>query len=465
MLNTLSGRLFLLTTLFVFIAEVLIFVPSVSRFREAYLVNRLERAQIASLALLSGDLMTADLENELLENAGVLNVVFRRDEVRQLILSSPIPGPVQLTHDLRNDGSWVLIQDAITCLFEADNKIIRVIGDPVREGGTEIEVTMHTKDLRSEMIDFGLRVLVLSAMISTFTALLLIAALHRIILRPIRGVAGHMIDFTEQPEDARRIIEPTAGVVEIREAEEALRSMQTQLTRLLKQKDRLAQVGEAVAKISHDLRNLLTTAQLFTDYFAKSEGPMVRRAATKTVAALRRAVNLCESTLAFGRAEEAPPVLNRCVLSNIVDDVLAAERLAAADTCVKLVSEVPASLMVTCDGEHMYRALQNLVRNARQAIMASRKTGRITVRAREDDTVLCIGVEDDGPGLPPKAREHLFQPFQGGTRKGGAGLGLAISAELVRGHGGRLELARTGQDGSLFLLSLPKAGAVLDVGR
>ena len=102
MLNSLSGRFLILTTVFVMLAEVLIFVPSVARFREDYLLLRLERAQIASLALLANDMIEETLEAELLQNAGVYNVVLRRDEVRQLMLSSDIPSPVTATYDLRN---------------------------------------------------------------------------------------------------------------------------------------------------------------------------------------------------------------------------------------------------------------------------------------------------------------------------------------------------------------------------
>ena len=95
MLNTLSGRFLVLTTVFVMLAEVLIFVPSVARFREDYLLARLERAQIASLALLADDMISEDLEAELLRNAEVYNVVLRRDEVRQLMLSSEMPAPLK----------------------------------------------------------------------------------------------------------------------------------------------------------------------------------------------------------------------------------------------------------------------------------------------------------------------------------------------------------------------------------
>src|SRR5690606_3113569 len=94
--------------------------------------------------------------------------------------------------------------------------------------------------------------------------------------------------------------------------------------------------------------------------------------------------------------------------------------------------------------------------NARQAIVSSAKPGEIGVRASEDTENWEIRIADTGPGLPPKALEHLFTPFQGGVSKGGTGLGLAIAAELIRGHGGTLELLRTGAEGTEFVITLPK---------
>ena len=456
MLNSLSGRFLILTTVFVMLAEVLIFVPSIARFREDYLLNRLERAQIASLALLADDMLEAKLEAELLENAGVFNVVLRRDEVRQLMLSSPIPQPISETYDLRMAGPMVLMRDAISRLFSPDNQIIRVIGAPVREAGLLIEVTMETGPLRSAMIDYGLRILMLSAVISVITAFLLFLAVRVVLVRPIKGVVDTMQRYALAPEDARGVIQPNAGVTELREAEEALLMLQTELTQALKQRERLAQLGGAVAKVSHDLRNILTSAQLFTDRIESSEDPLVRRMAPKLVNSITRAVSLCESTLAFGRAEEPAPTLTMVPLGGVIEDVVASERLAIADACVDIQNEVPEDLVVRVDPEQIFRVVMNLVRNARQALVTSNRPGQITVTAGERDDTWWIEVRDTGPGLPPKAQENLFTPFQGGVRKGGSGLGLAIAEELVRGHGGTLMLKHTGPEGTAFEICLPR---------
>ncbi len=463
-LNSLSGRFLLLTLVFVMLAEVLILVPSVARFRMDYLLTRLERAQIASLALLATDsLIDERLERELLVNAGVFNVVLRRDELRELVLSSPIPGPIHATYDLRDPGPFELIRDAGSVLMEPGNRVIRVIGDPVREAGLLIEVTTETGPLRQAMIEYGVRVLALSAVIAALTALLLFAAVRYLILTPIRRVVTHMSAYAEAPEDARRIIAPTARIRELREAEDALETLQKQLTGALKQKERLAQLGGAVAKVSHDLRNILSTATLIADRMERSVDPGVARAAPKLVNSLARAVNLCETTLAFGKAEEPPPRLQRLALRPLVEDVVANERLALAEGReVEFLTDVAPALTLRADPEQQFRVLSNLVRNARQAIEATGAAGTIEIGAGEDDACWWVRVGDTGPGLPEKARENLFTAFSGGARKGGVGLGLAISAELVRGHGGRLELHRSDAEGTEFLIRLPKSATGID---
>lgn len=456
-LNSLSGRFLLVTLAFVILAELMVLAPLVARYRADYLLLRLEKAQIAALAVLaSPNVIGPDLERELLSNAEVYNVVLRRDEVRQLVLSSPIPEPIHETFDLRLAGPWQLIRDAALLLTDSTPRIIRVIGVPVQSAGRLIEITMNTGPLRHTMIDYGLQVLVMSALISAVTAFLLFLAVRRLMVVPIRRVVRHMQAYAEAPEDARHVITPTARIEELHVAEEALQSMQTQLTGALRQKERLAQLGSAVAKISHDLRNILTTAQLFADRMEESNDPKVARAAPKLVASISRAVSLCESTLAFGRAEEPPPQLKRVPFRQLAEDVIEGESLGNESGNITCLLDVAPGLTVRADAEQLHRVLTNLIRNARQAIEATGQPGTIEIGAGEEDAEWWIRVGDTGPGLPPRAREHLFAAFQGSTRKGGTGLGLAIAAELVRGHGGKLELARTGADGTEFVIRLPK---------
>ncbi len=447
----------MLTIIFVMLAEVFIFVPSVARFRLDYLVARLERAQIASLAqLATGDVMIdSDLQYELLENAEVLNVVLHRNAVRQLILSKQTIPSISGTYDLRDATAWVLIRDALIRLTTPADQTIRVIGQPVLDAGTLIEITMHTGPLHAAMVDYGVRVLLLSTFISIFTAALLFLAVRRLLVLPIKRVVTHMKTYADAPDDASRVIVPDATVRELRAAEMALQSMQQHLTMALKQRTRLAQLGEAVAKISHDLRNMLSVATLMADRLDTSQDPTVQRIAPKLVRSLDRAIHLTEATLAFGRAEEPTPRLDRVDLHALIEDVIENDRLIQNSNIIRYFNAAPPNIIARADPEQLHRVLSNLVRNARQAIATTNQTGDIRITACERATGWSITVTDTGPGLPEKAKKFLFKPFHGGARKGGTGLGLAICAELVRGHGGRLTLTQTSDAGTTFEVFLP----------
>jgi signal transduction histidine kinase len=141
---------------------------------------------------------------------------------------------------------------------------------------------------------------------------------------------------------------------------------------------------------------------------------------------------------------------------------MSSESLAEGAVEITFERDVPPGMMIRADSEQLHRILSNLVRNARQAIEAAGQPGNITIKATEDDRLWSIRIEDNGPGLPKKAQEHLFTAFQGGARKGGTGLGLAIAADLVRGHGGDLLLLETSSEGTIFLVRLPRAEAALD---
>jgi len=400
-LKSLSGRFLLLTIIFVMIAEVLIFVPSIARFRFDYLSERMERAQIASLSVLAASDAIVDdrLESELLRNAGVLSIALRRDAIRELVLALPMPAMVEETYDLRDASAMTLMIDAIRTMLVREHRVIRVIGQPFQGGGLEIEATLIETPLKMAMLDYGWNILLLSLLISIITAALLFMAVQRFIVRPISRVVQSMVAFQDHPEDVRSIIVPDAGVSELRQAETALQDMQNRISGSLKQKERLAQLGGAVAKVSHDLRNMLTTAQL--------------------------------------------------------EDVVEAEGLRQTSGLSELVVDIPEDLEVHADAEQIYRVIINLARNARQAIENSGKEGVVRLAARTEANATVITVADTGPGLPKKAQDNLFRPFEGGTRREGTGLGLTIAAELVRGHGGRLDLESTGPDGTTFSIVLP----------
>lgn len=460
LLRTLSGRLLTLTVVIVMAAEVFVFLPSVARFREDYLAQRLQMAQIASLALLAADdeMVEETLERELLDNAEVSSIVIRRDFARQLILEAPEGAEVTETYDLRGVDAMTLIGEALLTLARVEPRTIRVIGAPMRADGEVIEITMAEAPLRRAMIAYGERIFLLSLFISATTGVLVFFACRRLIVRPIQRVVNNMVSFQKAPEHAPLAAPGGSGLAEIARAETALADMQTEVRSALRQKSRLADLGAAVAKISHDLRNMLASAQLLADRLEASSDPIVARIGPKLIGSLDRAVALCVSTLNHGKAEEAPPAPRRIALRRLVDDVGDAVFVGGAEGggAVSFVNEIDHDLAATADPDHLFRVLINLARNARQAMDAAGRAGRVFVRAEKSAEHVVLTVADNGPGMPVKALDNLFQPFLGGARRDGAGLGLAIAAELTALNEGSLELIDSTTEGTSFRLTLKK---------
>jgi signal transduction histidine kinase len=453
----LSARLLVLTVIFVMVAEILIYVPSVANFRRNWLNDRLAAAQVAALVLdaAPAESLPADLEARLLESVGARTVAVKGGGTRRLLAASDTPGEVERTVDLRHSGWAMLIRDALTTLARPAEKPIRVLGAGM--AGTEfVEIVIDQAPMRTAMLDFSRNILILSLIISGITASLVYFALQLVIVRPVRRLTKAVTSFAEEPEDASRIFTPSRRTDEIGAAERSLAQMEASLTDVLRQKSHLAELGLAVSKINHELRNMLTTAQLLTDRLEGASDPAVQRVAPRLVATLGRAIEFCQATLAYGRAAERVPQRRRLLLRPLVMELGDLTALAQ-DAGIGFVQEVPGSLEVDADPDQLARVLVNLVRNAVQALSLAGASGgspTIRVSAEREGAAVTIRIADNGPGIPKAARARLFSAFRSSGRPGGAGLGLAISAELVRLHGGTLTLEET-ETGACFKISIP----------
>jgi len=453
----LSGKLLLLTLLFVMVAEVLIYVPSIANFRLTWLQQRLSAAQTASLALKAApDLAVSDeLARELLTNAEVLAVVFTQDRSRRLILNSGMPPTVERQFDLRVSMRPESIFDAFDTLFAPEGRIIGVIGEARYGAGDDIQIILDETPLKAAMIRFSFNVLSLSIVISLITAGLVYLVLNWMLVRPMQRLTGTIARFAERPSDATRIIRPSGRKDEIGVAEWELSTMQSQLQSLLQQKTNLAALGLAVSKINHDLRNMLAHAQLMSDRLVTIKDPAVQRLAPKLVASLDRAIELCTTTLKTGKAQENPPARSRFSLYEQVEEVSGTLELDARNR-ISWANCVEPSLQIDADPDQLFRILHNLVRNAVEAIENSPSGGiaELTISAWRKGAVVTIEITDSGPGIPPQMVENLFEAFKGGGRPGSVGLGLAIAAELTRAHGGEIRLVDR-SIGATFEVEIP----------
>jgi signal transduction histidine kinase len=453
----LSGKLLLLTIPLVMIAEILIYVPSIANFRMNRLNDRLAAANTAALVLdaAPSGMVPDSLARQILKSIGARAVAIKMGQQRRLLASADLPPAIDHDVDMRSMTVWSAIVDAFEVMLETGNQTIRVVG-PAPGGAQFIEVIIDEAPLRQAMYGFSRNLLLVSLVISVLTAALVYLALHYLFVRPMRRLTASLVGFHENPESSAYIIVPGRRGDEIGVAERELSDMQRDLVSMLHQKSRLAALGLAVSKINHDLRNLLASSQLLSDQLASVPDPRVQRFAPKLMRSLERAIAFCQSTLSYGRAQEAAPDRRMILLEPVVAEVRESAGLAS-DT-ITWISAIERGLAVDADPDQLFRVLLNLVRNAAQALEgrpgSDAAIRQIRITGRREGSVAILEVADTGPGVPQKAREHLFEAFQSSGRPGGTGLGLAIAAELVRAHGGEIHLVE-GTIGATFRIAIP----------
>jgi signal transduction histidine kinase len=453
-IRSLSARLLVLTIFFVMLSEVLIFVPSVARFRMTWLDNHIASGHLAALALAASPDGKIDpaLTAQLLHHVGAHAVILHGPNGDVRMLDAPTPPRPDVTFDLTKGNVPIWIRRSLETLFSSGNRIMRVLGPSPVEPQATVELLLDEAPLRRELWGFGIRILELSILISLTTAALVYLSLHWLLVRPMRRITDNMIAFRDDPEDASRRIAPSGRRDEIGRAESELSMLQETVRQALGQRARLAALGTAVTKINHDLRSILSTARLVSDGLADSPAPEVRRVAPRLFDAIDRAVALCTRTLDFSR-EGAPPFTpSRFELRPLLEEI--APEIAAGDKAPEIDVAVPPGMTVQADRDQLYRVLLNLARNAIEA-----GAPHLHLSASQADGTLSIEIADDGPGLPPRAIENLFRPFFGSARPGGTGLGLAIARELMRAQGGDLMLVSSTGAGTIFRLTLPSVEA------
>lgn len=475
-MRRLSGKLLVLTVLFVMAAEVLIFIPSAALFRQTWLTERAEAAGLLTLAIEGvpnyegGDM----LSRRFMQDTDVIMVAQKRDGMSQLVLGMPPPAGQIILADLRNERRLPLFRDSFRDFFGDGDAYIRILSAPTVDGVDALEILVPQRALKDAMLDYCRRVLLWSLAISLLTGLMIYGALSRIIVRPIRKLARGLARFRQDPRKRTGVEKPVTRRDEIGQLEREFLDMKSGVRTALKQQERLATLGMAMAKINHDLRNVLTSTQLISDRLASDKDERIRAMGERLVRAVDRGVKLCEATLSFSQsAQEKPeprPVRIATLIGEAAHDCMASDSMAEKGR-VKFINTVESRLTVMADPDHTYRIFHNLFRNAVQAMQASEKqvgqaseqVGQasekrvLKIDAQTKDGKVYIYVRDTGSGIPDDVRADLFKAFTSGIQKGGTGLGLTISRELARAQGGNLYLETTGADGTVFVISLPLA--------
>ncbi|MEX6633431.1 sensor histidine kinase [Hyphococcus lacteus] len=462
--RSLSAKLLLLTLLFVFIAELVVMVPSIAKQRLDWFTMRIEAAYLVALALEgpSQDSLDDDLVRQLFSTADIQGVTINNDDMRMLILAPEVNphGAPNMKHvDLADDDPLSLIGNAWSTIFSRGDRLIQATGAPQFAPDQNVDIIVSQKSLRTDLYTYARNILILSLVISTVTGMLVYWALNRIIVQPVRRLTENITAFDADPENARGILEPSGRTDEIGLAEKSLADMERSVRDLLNERRRLAALGAGISKISHDLRNILASAQLMSDRLSKSDDPSVRKLTPRLLSALDRAITLSRDTLTFGRMEARLLDMSPIRLHDLAEEVF--EDTAAMR--VTNANNIDPELKIVADRTQLYRTLFNLVRNATEAMTETvpadsndnSPVGEVGIDAAIDGNKVAIRVTDTGPGIPDHARAELFEPFKGSRKPGGSGLGIAIAAEIIRAHGGSLSLGRSDTTGTEFLISLP----------
>ena len=446
----LSFRLFLLTLGSILIVEAFIFVPSASGFRNAWLKERVQAARIASMAIdaAPGRAVSMELSDQLLMSAEVLAVAEIDDNLRYQLLppAMPLDGSMHYL-DLRETTAMGRSGEAMGAFFAPDDRILIITAEGA-SADRIIEVVVPHRPLKQALQAFAWRIAGLSLIIGLAAASIIFLLLRWLVVQPMRRVTLSVEQFRKDPGSWSRRLPPTARRDEIGRAQNALSDMETAVADSFRQREHLAELGTAVAKINHDLRNSLASAQLVSDSLSRSEDQRVQKAAPRLERALTRAITLATETLDYGKAKPQAAHPERLYLHPALEEA-AAEALSAWPS-VAFDNAVDPMLQVMADPDHLHRIAANLIRNAAEAMAAA---GSVPSRIMISGDETAIEFFDSGPGLPDSALANLFKPFAGSSRTSGSGLGLAIARELARAMGGDLELAETGPEGTVLRLS------------
>jgi signal transduction histidine kinase len=457
----LAGRMLVVTIGFALLAMGLFYVARLAAFRETWLHNKMTSAETAFEAFGADapDPLSPDLARRVLESVGVKAIAVSTPTGRRTLCDSAAPPNPSVTVDLGRETFYDSIGAAFKTLLAGPGAVIAVTDTT---SPTNVKVTLDETPLVQALWRVSNTFLNIALLIATVVASVLWAALWIMVLRPMRRLTSNIIAFGERPQDASRVIAPSGRSDEIGRAETALAAMEDSLAHELAQRKRLAELGMAVARINHDLRNILSAAQLISDRLAAIPDPQAQRLAPRLVATLDRAIKFCQATLTYGAGRDQPPERQIFDLNKMVQEVVETAR-AEYGEAVDYHVDIPPRFEAYADASHILRVLENLSRNAAQALMAKgAAAGRpkaIRFAAIRTDGVALIEISDTGRGFLPEQKDRIFEPFHNSTSEAGTGLGLSIAADLVNRNGGSIELAPPKADdfycGARFLIKLP----------
>lgn len=447
--RSLSFRLLAFTLVAVLFVEVVIFLPSVARFRQDWMRDALSKSHLAILPITSQD-VDPFLSSQLQHHAGVLHIASGGPEAPTMLTSRlGRVEPVDAVYDVDETNWWTLIRESLETMNQQE-RVIRLIGRSPMDPNVLLDVIIREFPLRRAMLDYGLRILGLSLLISALISVAIFVVLKWLYVAPITRLTRAIRRFRATDDGEVTVTNQKSRRDEIGFIEQAIRHSQQRSLKTYRQQQRFAVIGEAVSGLHHDLRNMLAGTMLVSERLEMNPDPDVRNAAGRLLDNLDRATRLCQSTLIYATADQNLKQTTfdaETFFQDLVD-------LTLVDEHSTIDIQLPERMQINGDRDQLFRIFLNLIKNAQRALPD--KDGKITIEGLQEDDVYRFTVTDNGSGIDEGIAESLFQPYSTGSA-GGTGLGLSVSRDIARAHGGDLVLDRTDSSGTSFVLTLENA--------
>lgn len=456
-------RLLLLMVMSVLITQVLAFIPAIGIMQNRWLENQIKSAITLSYIVLDDKkfVLDNDLQNSILSATDSLVLSLTRNDGSVVTIQKNGQDiHVDRMIDLKKYNETAAAIDALAKLFVNKSSVIR-LQTPIADSHQIFSMTFDDLRLRKAIFSFALQFFMISLIIAIVVTTIIYLIVYELLVRPSRNLYIQMLNFVAEPDNPNRIIIPGSRRDEMGMAQQRIAAIESELQKNHARQKHLANLGLAVSKINHDMRNILSSAQLISDHLAEVNDPLSKRLTPKLIHTIDRAIGYTQSVMAYGRTQEQKPHLQLLSLHVMLNDIK--DNLAVfGQEFVHIDNDVSENFEILADEEQLTRVLTNLLRNAVQAMtipgeLEKDQPRNITITASYEKNAAIIDVIDTGPGLPAKAKEHLFAPFYGSASFEGTGLGLAICFELIRGHGGGIELVEGGSHGAHFRICMPMA--------
>ena len=323
----LSSKLLLLTIGFVMLAEVLVFIPSVALYRQSWLSERAQQAGLLAQALTGVPDFEASegLTRQFMQDTDVLFMAAKRDGATELLLGEPpLDARTMIAVDLRDPPRFPSLIVPFQDIFAKGNETLLVTASSPVEGQDRLELLIPRNKLGEALLEYLLNIFWLSVIIAIITGSLIYLSMSALIIRPVKDLAEDMTAFRVNPDSRRTVRKArTKRKDEIGQLEREFVDMKQSQRAAFRQRERLAGLGLAVAKINHDLRNVLTSALLISDRLSMNPDEKMASMGERLTRTVERGIGLTEDVLSYSKAESADPQIQNTRIAFTIGEAAA----------------------------------------------------------------------------------------------------------------------------------------------